>query len=48
MTFFSCAGITAIHGPRRDGLSLHLVAAAPSVARMLALLPMPDRQRQAA
>ncbi|MEV4517538.1 STAS domain-containing protein [Dactylosporangium sp. NPDC049525] len=48
VTFFSCAGITAVHGTRRDGLSLCLVAAAPPVTRMLALLPLSDRHLQAA
>ena len=48
VTFFSCAGITTMHGTRRDGLSVLLVAAAPSVTRMLALLPIPDQLLRAA
>lgn len=47
VTFFSCAGIDAVQGARRDGVNLLLVAAAPPVTRMLALLPMSDRRLQA-
>jgi anti-sigma B factor antagonist len=48
VTFFSCAGIAAVHGAHRDGLRLLLVAAAPSVNRMLALFPASGRQLEAA
>ena len=48
VTFFSCAGFTVIHGARRDGLHMLLVAAAPSVNRMLALFPTSGRQLDAA
>lgn len=48
VTFFSCAGIDAVHGALRDGVNLRLTAAAPPVTRMLALLPMSDRQLKAA
>ncbi|MEV0569271.1 STAS domain-containing protein [Dactylosporangium sp. NPDC050588] len=48
VTFFSCAGIAAVSDVRRDGLRVLLVAAAPSVNRVLALLPMSGRQCQTA
>ncbi|MET7403734.1 STAS domain-containing protein [Dactylosporangium sp. NPDC005572] len=39
VTYFSSAGMEVVHGARRAGVDVVLVAVAPPVERLLALLP---------